>query len=248
MAGRANLLPRRGKPAPFQAGKNGPVNLRHDSRRFDSCAGASRHDLARLGEMRLCPGDDWSTGPPQRRIGENRARLRLADARRAEIFARQIEPAEGRVLVEIAQNVGQLERAAKMMREAIGLPLPASRKRARKGGRPRSPRGRNKDRASRDRAPLYRPRHPSPCHRSRRKNPRAAGQRHGWPHRDLAAPVLAALRAYKARRYRAAIARALACGRDVAPLRPRCRRRRGRRNRFQTSPRGAGVAECASPH
>jgi len=87
--------------------------------------------------MLFCTGDDWSTGPAQRRIGENLSRLRLADARRAEIFAWQIEPAEGCVLVEIAQNVGELERAAKMMREALTFPLRHSE----------SPRGKASDRA-----------------------------------------------------------------------------------------------------
>ena len=116
MAGRANLLARPGESAPFQAGENGLVDVRHDPRRPHARAGASRHDLRRLAEMRFCPGNDWSTGPAQRRIGENFSRVRLADARRAEIFAWQVEPAEGRVIVKIAQNVGELERAAKMMR------------------------------------------------------------------------------------------------------------------------------------
>src|SRR5580692_7725026 len=137
MAGRANLLARRGESAPFQAGENGPVDVRHDPRRAHARAGASRHDLRRLAEMRLCPGDDRSTGPVQRRIGENLSRLRLADARRAEIFAWQVEPAEGPVLVEIAQNVGELERAAKMMREASAFRL----------RHPESPRRKASDRA-----------------------------------------------------------------------------------------------------
>src|SRR3984893_13367190 len=123
MAGRSNLLAGRGESAPFQAGENGPVDVRHDPRRAHARPGASRHDLLRLAEMLFCTGDDWSTGPAQRRIGENLSRLRLADARRAEIFAWQVEPAEGCVLVEIAQNVGELQRAAKMMREALTFPL-----------------------------------------------------------------------------------------------------------------------------
>ena len=65
------------------------------------------------------------------------SRLRLADARRAEIFAWQVEPAERRVLVEIAQNIGELERAAKMMREASAFRL----------RHPESPRGKASDRA-----------------------------------------------------------------------------------------------------
>ena len=40
-------------------------------------------------------------------------------------FARQIEPAERSVLVEVAQNVGELQRAAEMMRERnAGVMLP----------------------------------------------------------------------------------------------------------------------------
>src|SRR3984893_14739681 len=74
---------------------------------------------------------------PSAGLARNLSRLRLADARRAEIFAWQVEPAEGCVLVEIAQNVGELERAAKMMREALTFPLRHSE----------SPRGKASDRA-----------------------------------------------------------------------------------------------------
>ena len=123
MAGRANALARRGESAPFQASENGPVDVRHDFWRTHARAGTPCHDLLRLAKMLLCSGDHWSAGQAQRRIGENLLWRRRADARRAEIFAGQVEPAEGRVLVEIAQNIGELESAAKMMREALSFRL-----------------------------------------------------------------------------------------------------------------------------
>ena len=94
MAGRANARARRREAAPFQAGENGAIDVRHDSWRADACARAARHDPARLAEMRLGPRDGRRAGVRQRRIGENRERLVLADTRGAEILARQVEPAD----------------------------------------------------------------------------------------------------------------------------------------------------------
>ena len=75
MAGRADTGARHGKSALFQTVENGPVNIRHDSWRADASAGTSRHDPGRLGKMRLSPRERRRTCPPQRRIGENRARF-----------------------------------------------------------------------------------------------------------------------------------------------------------------------------
>ena len=109
MAGRANALARRGEASPVQTDENSAIDIRHDSRRANACAGALRHDPCRLVEMLRCPRDGWRAGLRQRRIGENLARLRnFADARRAKVLARQIEPADRSVLVEIAQNIGEL--------------------------------------------------------------------------------------------------------------------------------------------
>ena len=138
MAGRANALARRGEASPFQTDENSAIDIRHDSRCAHACAGALRHDPGRLVEMLLCPRDGWRAGLRQRRIGENLARLRnFADACRAKVLARQIEPADRRVLIEIAQNIGELQSAAKMMREALTFRL----------GHPKSARGKAADRA-----------------------------------------------------------------------------------------------------
>ena len=63
-------------------------------------------------------------------------------------LARQIEPPERRILVEVAQDVGELQRAAEMMGERDARRPRPCRTRAPKAGRPRSRRGRNRGRAS----------------------------------------------------------------------------------------------------
>src|SRR5579875_1044878 len=123
MAGRAKSLSWRGEAAPLQAGQNGTIDIRHDSRRAHIFAGAPDHDPVSLGEMLLCTRKGWRTGPRQRRMGENSARLLLANACRAKILARQIETADGGVLIEIAQNIGELQRPAEVMREKVPLRL-----------------------------------------------------------------------------------------------------------------------------
>ena len=65
----------------------------------------------------------------------------------AQRLARQIEPADAGVLVDVAQDVGELQRAAEMMRERRCRRRRPCRRRAPTAVRPRSPRGRNRDRA-----------------------------------------------------------------------------------------------------
>ena len=79
MAGRANAVTRHREAALFQTGKNGTINIRHDSRRADAGTGAPRHGPARLAEMRLGSRECRRAGQRQRRIGKNRLRLRLAE-------------------------------------------------------------------------------------------------------------------------------------------------------------------------
>src|SRR4029077_4696907 len=123
MTGRANPLARRGETAPFQAGENGPVDVRHDSWRAHARAGTPCHDAPRLAKMRFCPDDDWGTGPAQRRIGHDLARLVPVNASLPQTLARQNEAGGRRILIEIAQDIGELERPAKMMREAAAFRL-----------------------------------------------------------------------------------------------------------------------------
>ena len=53
----------------------------------------------------------------QRLVGNDLLRIVAGDAGEQQAFARQIEPAETRILVEVAQDVGELQRAAEMVRE-----------------------------------------------------------------------------------------------------------------------------------
>ena len=56
-------------------------------------------------------------GFAERRIGQHRRRLGRVIPAALQRLARQIEPAHRGVLVEIAQDVGELQRAAEMMGE-----------------------------------------------------------------------------------------------------------------------------------
>ncbi len=62
--------------------------------------GPRRHEARRLVDQRR---------------GEDKARLDDLDARLVQCFARQIEPVDRRIFIEIAQDVGELQRAAEMM-------------------------------------------------------------------------------------------------------------------------------------
>jgi hypothetical protein len=48
-------------------------------------------------------------------IGNRLERIRGLDAGIAQIFLRQIKPADACVLVDVAQDIGELQRAAEMM-------------------------------------------------------------------------------------------------------------------------------------
>ena len=74
--------------------------------------------------MCLCALDHARADLAQRRARQHRRRIGRTDAGLAQRLCRQIEASETRILVEIAQNVGELECAAKMMRE-LGLGVPA---------------------------------------------------------------------------------------------------------------------------
>ena len=175
-------------------------------------------------------------------LGADRRRMPAACQR----LARQIEPADARILVEVAQDVGELQRAAEMMGERARRARRPGRRCAPTAARPRSPPGRNRGRAS-----------PSPgarmsaaasismpsmtARKSSRRRPNGgsgpasaasrAGDRAGVERVDIGAPALELGQALVARPVR----------------RRRCRRPRGRRRRSRTSPRAAPAAGCAWP-
>ena len=90
--------------------------------------GHARHDGVGLGKMLLRPRDERCTGPVDCRARQDRARLDPGDAGLVQRLARQIEPADRGVLVEVAQDVGELQRAPEMMGERKAC-LPLHRRR-----------------------------------------------------------------------------------------------------------------------
>ena len=70
------------------------------------------------------PLDDAGADLADRGMRQNLARFCRSDPRRLQRLPRQVEAAERRILVEVAQNIGELERAAQVVgkRDAgIGL-------------------------------------------------------------------------------------------------------------------------------
>jgi dihydrodipicolinate synthase/N-acetylneuraminate lyase len=85
--------------------------------------------------MRLRPCGKEHAGLVERRMRQHRRGLVLGDTGLAQGFVRQVEPADFGIFVEVAQDVGELQRAAEMMRElASGLPVPLYEIRNRRPG------------------------------------------------------------------------------------------------------------------
>ena len=97
--------------------ENEPIGLRHDARRAHGAARAPRHDLVGLREMLARALDDARTDPPERRARQHRRRIARRDTGIAQRLGRQIEASEGRVFVEVAQDVGELQRPSQVVRE-----------------------------------------------------------------------------------------------------------------------------------
>ena len=65
--------------------------------------------------MLMSEGGDFNAGAGKLRVGGGRQRLVGLHSGSGQRLARQIEPADARVLVDITQDVSELERAAEMM-------------------------------------------------------------------------------------------------------------------------------------
>ena len=105
------------KPRATSRFENRAIIFRHDARRAHHAARVALHDLVGLLEMRPRPLDQRRADFRQRRIGDHLVRIGRGDAGMQQAFARQIEPADAGVFVDVAQDIGQLQRAAEMMRE-----------------------------------------------------------------------------------------------------------------------------------
>ena len=113
----ADRLARSGKAPRDQQIQDRAIIFRHDPRRAHRAPRIALHDLVGLLEMRLRPLGQRQAHFRQRAVGDHLRRIVAGDAGMQQAFARQIEPAEAGVLVDVAQDVGQLQRAAEMMGE-----------------------------------------------------------------------------------------------------------------------------------
>ena len=98
--------------------QDGAIDLAHDPRRLHRPARAERHDRVGLDEMGACALDQLRAGLAQIGAAQRGDGIAGVDAGLVERLARQIEPADAGVLVEVAQDVGQLQGAAEMVRQA----------------------------------------------------------------------------------------------------------------------------------
>ena len=186
-------------------------------------------------------------GARQRRIGQDRGRVGGADSGLAQGFAGKIETADSGVLVEVAQDIGQLQGAAEMMRE-------------RHAGIARNAENAHRQAADGAGDPVA----------IKVEHATIAARGSGSP-ASISMPSMIAqkvilaqieildgcLQAAQSRRRRAAIERThvaapllqfVPCVRRAGLDRRQCRRPRGRRHRSHTSRRADSLAGCAWPH
>ena len=93
------------------------IVFRHDLRRAHEAARIARHDVVRSRKVAASLPENVLARARQPRIGNHRQRLVGHDACGFEIFPRQIQSADSRILIDVAQDVRQLQRAAEMMRQ-----------------------------------------------------------------------------------------------------------------------------------
>ena len=148
-------------------------------------------------------------------MAQHLGKILIFDVRLSQSFFRQIEPAHLGILVEIAQNIGHLQRAAKMMRQLASLRVVDAENSRRQSSHRGCDAVAVKIESSQS-ASGCRVQHPSPCRRSRRENPaflspkaltgatRLSSTRSFSPHRALRSPR-ARLRARRPPRLRAGI-------------------------------------------
>ena len=108
---------RRRKAARDQLLENDVIGLAHDARRAHDPARTFRHDRLRRAKSLSASSAIGAQALPSAGCASDLARLARPDAGRLQRIARQIEAAERGIFVEVAQDVGQLQRAAEMMRE-----------------------------------------------------------------------------------------------------------------------------------
>ena len=106
-----------GKPPRQQQFKDRAIIFRHDAGRAHRAPRIARHDLVGLGKMQLCPLAKRRAYFRQRPLGDHLLRIVAGDPGKQQALARQIETPEAGVFVDVAQDVGQLQRAAEMMRQ-----------------------------------------------------------------------------------------------------------------------------------
>lgn len=93
------------------------VDLAHDARRTDRAARRRVHDDECLVVVRLRLLRDVQARAANGRMPDDGMRRADRHARAQQRFGRQVHTAQVRVFVDIAQDIGQLQRAAKVMRQ-----------------------------------------------------------------------------------------------------------------------------------
>src|SRR5690606_18838087 len=93
------------------------IIFRHDARRSHGTARVTIHDLVRFDEMRPRPLHEPDTDFGDRRARYHGGRIGAVYTGAEQFVARQVQPADRGVLVEVTQDVRQLQGAAKMVAE-----------------------------------------------------------------------------------------------------------------------------------
>src|SRR5262245_28861267 len=97
------------------------IDRSHDSGRSHDLAWTARHDLVCLRKMCASPVDNKVTGGREVRTGCDCGCVAGADIGKRQRLARQVYAPHSGILVYVTQDICQLERPTKMMREQFSV-------------------------------------------------------------------------------------------------------------------------------
>src|SRR6185312_982054 len=92
------------------------IDLAHDFRRAHETARASGHYFVGLDERRACPVREEGAGHSKPRMRNYGWRIGNLNTGLMQSLPRQIQPPNAGILVDVAQDVRELQRAAEMVR------------------------------------------------------------------------------------------------------------------------------------
>src|SRR5262245_29443036 len=97
------------------------IDRSHDPGRSHDLARTAGHDLVCLRKMCACALDNKATGGSEMRIGHDCVWIAGSDTGKRQRLPRQVQASHSGILVYVTQDICQLKRPTKMMRERFPL-------------------------------------------------------------------------------------------------------------------------------